>query len=104
MENKKIGGKIRITNEMMAKVLGLPGGVRIESAQQDVARDILIFKIKSNEPIEGLTKETGESQEYQDVQDAHLLFLKQAMRTAKNLMRNDPKLYADIEKDIAKEE
>lgn len=70
---KKYGSLIRITREELSLIFGLPEEVEITEASWS-PRDILTFKIRSQDEVAGVTHEIGEGMEFISIDPSDMMW------------------------------
>lgn len=86
MAEKKIGGIINVTNEMLESMFGLPEDVRIVEVASHIERDITMFKMVGQEKHKQLTWEIGEGMDYPRT-SAEEYILKAQLKRMRNLQK-----------------
>lgn len=87
---KKYRGNIRLSHEMIQKMLGLPEEVEVMSAHSD-HRDVVDIRIRSNEETP-ITFLTGEWQDYRNTSIERMV-MKAAIRKTVGI---NPELYESL--------
>lgn len=85
--NKKYGSTVRFTYEMMRALISLPEECRIVEASGDSHRDIVTFKIHSDNELPGVTYEVEEGCQYKNINITSFAMAKQALFIAETLKK-----------------
>lgn len=83
---KKFGGIIKVTNEVLDSMFGLPEGVRIVEVASDLERDLTMFKMIGREKHKQLIWEVNEGMNY-PCTSAEEYILKAQLKRMRNLQK-----------------
>ena len=81
----KYGSTVRITYEMMRSLISLPEECRVVEVSGDANRDIVTFKIHSDERLPGVTYQITEGSEYPSINITDVAMAKRALLIVENL-------------------
>ena len=83
----KYGSTVRITYEMMRSLISLPEECRVVEVSGDANRDIVTFKIHSDESLPGVTYQITEGSEYPNISITDVSMLKRALSIVDDLKK-----------------